>query len=93
MKTKIVRQINPSFSTDDPAIQKLLQSRTNATVRFRVVLDIRGKVSELHPLSGEPGLIKISRAAVKEWQFEPSSFDGQPVEVETTITVYFHFSS
>lgn len=91
MKKKLVRQMNPSFVTSDPVIQNLLQSRTNAKVRFRVVLDVTGKVSEIHSLSGLPRLITLSRAAVREWQYEPSSFDGEPVEVETTATVYWNF--
>jgi len=91
MKKKLVRQTNPSFVTSDPVIQKLLQSRTNAKVRFRVVLDGTGKVSEIHSLSGLPRLITLSRGAVKQSQYEPSFFDGEPVEVETTVTVYWNF--
>jgi len=91
MKKKLVRQMNPSFVTSDPVIQNLLQSRTNAKVRFRVVLDVTGKVSEIHSLSGLPRLITLSRGAVEQYQYEPSFFDGEPVEVETTVTVYWNF--
>lgn len=90
---KIVRQMLPWFSTSEPVIQQFLRSRTDATVRFRVVLDVSGKVSEIHLLSGDPRLVARSRAVVKEWRFEPSVFDGELVEVETTVTVSYHLSS
>jgi len=31
--------------------------------------------------------------AVKQWRYKPFLLDGQPLEVETTVTVTFHVRS
>jgi len=40
-------------------------------------------------LSGPPLLIQSALDAVKQWRYRPYVLNGEPVEVETTITVMF----
>ena len=47
----------------------------------------------LRVLSGHPLLVPGAIAAVKQWRYRPYLLNGQPVEVETTITVVFSLSS
>jgi periplasmic protein TonB len=43
--------------------------------------------------SGHPMLVPAALSAVKQWRYKPYLLNGQPVEVETTITVIFTLSS
>ncbi len=38
-------------------------------------------------------LVPAALSAVKQWRYKPYLLNGQPVEVETTITVTFNLTS
>jgi protein TonB len=63
----------------------------NARVQGLVVLEARiskvGKIEELRLISGHPLLAGAALDAVRQWQYSPYSLNGEPVEVETQITV------
>ncbi len=40
-------------------------------------------------LSGHPILAKAAREAVSQWHYRPTRLNGEPVEVETYVTVIF----
>ena len=48
-----------------------------------------GTIQNLRVLSGPPLLIQSALDAVKQWRYRPYVLNGEPVEVETTITVMF----
>ena len=58
-----------------------------------VVLDVRvsrdGSVQEVKLLSGQLLLADAAIAAVKQWRFRPRKVNGQPVEMETRVTLNF----
>jgi TonB family protein len=58
-----------------------------------VVLDVRagrdGSIREVRLLSGQLLLADAAMAAVKQWRFKPLVVNGQPVEMQTTITLNF----
>ena len=58
-----------------------------------VVLDLRigrdGEVQSVDLVSGERLLADAAIAAVKQWRFNPRRVDGQPVEMQTTVTLNF----
>ncbi len=37
----------------------------------------------------DPGLVRATLDAVRQWRYQPTLLNGQPVEVVTTITVDF----
>jgi protein TonB len=57
------------------------------------VIDTNGHITNLQLVSGHPMLVPAAIAAVKQWRYKPYLLNGQPVEVETTITVIFTLSS
>lgn len=63
--------------------------RIEGTVRLRAVIGRDGTVQSLEILSGHPMLAKAAVAAVREWRYRPTLLRGEPVEVETFITVIF----
>lgn len=64
-----------------------------ANVQGAVVLQARiatnGTVVALHYISGPLALVSAVETAVQQWLYQPTLLNGQPMEVETTITVIF----
>jgi len=58
-----------------------------------VVLEVRaardGSIQEVKLLSGQRLLADAAIAAVKQWRFQPRKVHGQPVEMQTTVTLNF----
>lgn len=79
----LVNRIVPAY----PELAR--QMRIEGTVRLRAVIGRDGTVKELEVLSGHPMLAKAAVAAVREWRYRPTLLRGEPVEVETFITVIF----
>jgi len=53
------------------------------------VISKEGTIQELQYVSGPPLLMKAAMDAVKEWRYKPTTLNGEPVEVDTTIDVVF----
>jgi hypothetical protein len=58
-------------------------------VVLNAVVGTDGTVMNVRPLSGPASLVSAATDAVKWWKYQPYLMDGQPVEVETTVTVSF----
>jgi len=54
-----------------------------------IVSPLDGTVSQLEVVSGHPLLVQSALDAVKQWRYQPEVLNGDPVEVDTTITVTF----
>jgi TonB family protein len=62
------------------------------TVILDAVIGKDGQISSLKLVSGPPELTKAAWAAVKQWTYKPYLLNGDPVSVETTVTVTFALS-
>jgi TonB family protein len=62
-------------------------------VQGLVVLDVRisrdGEVHNVNVVSGQHLLADAAIAAVKMWRFNPRTVNGQPTEMQTTVTLNF----
>jgi protein TonB len=68
-------------------------ARVQGDVILSAVIDVNGQITNLQLVSGHPMLVPAALDAVKQWRYKPYLLNGQPVEVETTITVIFTLSS
>jgi protein TonB len=68
-------------------------ARVQGDVVLSAVIDTNGHITNLQLVSSHPMLVPAAIAAVKQWRYNPYLLNGQPVEVETTITVIFTLSS
>lgn len=59
------------------------------TVYLRAIIGTDGTVRELVVISGHPILANSALQAVRQWRYQPTRLNGEPVEVETFITVNF----
>lgn len=51
-----------------------------------------GTIRELQVKSGLPVLAQAALDAVKQWRYRPYMLNGEPVEVDTQITINFTLS-
>jgi len=82
----LVRRIEPVYP------QSAVQTRTEGTVRLRALIARDGTVTALELLSGHPILARAAMDAVKQWRYRPTLLSGEPVEVDTYVTVIFTLS-
>jgi TonB family protein len=48
-----------------------------------------GAVQEVKVISGQHELAAAAIAAVKQWRFNPHKVNGEPVEIQTRVTLNF----
>jgi TonB family protein len=78
---KIVNHVSPTY----PALAA--QGHITGAVELRVVIAKDGTVQNVSLISGNPLLAQSATDAVKQWRYQPTLVDNQPVEVESTVTV------
>lgn len=66
-----------------------LQIRLQGTVVLHAIISRDGTITSLVVISGHPLLVGAALDAVKQWRYRPTILDGEPVEVDTTISVVF----
>jgi protein TonB len=64
-------------------------ARVQGEVVLSAIINANGQIENLQLVSGHPMLVPAAIAAVKTWRYKPYLLNGQPVEVDTTITVIF----
>lgn len=63
------------------------------TVSLRAVITTSGGISGLSVISSpDPALSEAAMEAVRQWRYQPTLLNGQPVEVVTTISVSFRLN-
>jgi protein TonB len=70
-----------------------VQTRTQGTVVLHAIISREGRIEALEILSGHPLLVQAAVDAVRQWRYRPTFLNGEPVEVETSITVTFRLSN
>jgi protein TonB len=69
------------------------QARIQGTVRLQAIIAKDGTIQSLEVVSGHPLLVQSALDAVRQWRYQPTLLNGEPVEVSTTIDVVFTLSS
>jgi TonB family protein len=82
-KSRITRMVQPAY----PQIAKT--AHIEGTLVLHAVIAKDGTIQELQYVSGPQLLMKASMDAVRQWQYQPMLLNGEPVEVDTTISVVF----
>ncbi len=66
-----------------------LQMRLEGTVVLHAIISRDGHINALEVASGSPFFVQAAIDAVRQWRYRPTLLNGEPVEVETSITVIF----
>jgi protein TonB len=85
-QAKLVRQPRPVY----PPLAK--QARISGTVKLSAVISKDGTIQQLEVISGHPLLVPAALEAVKQWVYQPTLLNNEPVEVITQIDVNFTLS-
>jgi len=64
-------------------------ARVQGSVVLQAVIGKDGNIQNLKLVSGHPMLAPAAIEAVKQWKYKPYFLNGEPVEVDTQITVNF----
>jgi protein TonB len=67
-------------------------ARVQGSVILAAVIGKDGTIQNLHVISGHPLLTQAALDAVKQWRYRPYILNGEPVEVDTQVTVNFTLS-
>lgn len=79
----LVRKVDPVY----PPIAKT--AHISGTVVLHAIIGKDGAVQHLEYVSGPPLLMKSAMDAINQWRYKPTMLNGEPVEVDTTISVVF----
>ncbi|PYX09747.1 MAG: hypothetical protein DMG88_04610 [Acidobacteria bacterium] len=82
----LIQRVEPTY----PPLA--IQTRTQGQVILQAVISREGRIENLQVVSGHPLLVKAAIDAVRQWRYRPYVLNGEPVEVETQVTVNFVLS-
>jgi TonB family protein len=79
----LLKKVSPVYP------QQALQLKIEGPVQIMATISKNGTITNQKLLSGDPILGRAAMDAVKQWKYEPYYLDGQPVDIQTQITVNF----
>jgi periplasmic protein TonB len=83
---RLIQKIEPRY----PVLAQA--ARIQGQILLTAIISKTGEIQNLVLISGHPLLVPAAMEAVKKWRYRPYLLNGEPVEVETTITVNFKLS-
>jgi periplasmic protein TonB len=79
----LIRKVQPVYP------RTALTMHIEGAVLLSAKISKTGDISSLKVLSGDSRLAQAALVAVRQWKYKPYLLDGEPVEIETTITLNF----
>jgi len=86
MEGNLIYRVQPTY----PPLARA--ARIQGTVLLRAIISRNGTIENLQTISGHPMLVGAALDAVRQWRYRPYILNGDPVEVETQVTVIFSLS-
>jgi len=80
---QLVNLVDPVYPPDAE------QQRIEGTVKLRATIGVDGSIKDLQPLSGPALLLPAALIAVREWRYNPTLLNGQPIETQEDISLVF----
>jgi len=84
---RLVREVRPLY----PPLAR--QARIQGVVKINAIVSRDGTVQSLETVSGHPLLVNAALDAVRQWLYEPTQLNGEPVEVILVVDVNFRLSN
>ncbi len=86
MASNITGKVAPVYPDDARA------GKIQGTVVLHAIIEKDGKISNLTVVSGPKELQMAALDAVRQWTYKPYLLNGNPTQVDTTISVNFHIN-
>jgi protein TonB len=83
---RLIHRVEPLY----PPLAR--QTRVSGVVELVGIIATDGRIRELKLLSGSPLLAPAALEAVRQWVYEPTLLNGEPVELVATISVIFRLN-
>ena len=80
---RLINRVQPVYP------EEVSKEKISGTVKLHVIIAKDGKIQQIQVVSGHPLLVQSAIDAVRQWQYQPTLLNGQPVEVDTQIDVVF----
>ena len=81
--SRLTGRVEPQY----PRIAQI--AHIQGDVVLQILIDKQGHVAKAKQKSGHPILIQAAIDAVSKWDYQPFLLNGQPTDVETSVTVKF----
>jgi protein TonB len=79
----LIKRVTPKYPPN------ALSMRVQGIVQLDATINKEGSITNLKVTSGDAVLARAATDAVKQWRYKPYYLNGEPVEIQTQITVNF----
>jgi protein TonB len=80
----LIQRVQPQY----PALAR--QIHREGQVELHAIISTDGTIRSLQVVSGDPLFVQSALDAVQQWRYHPTVLNGQPVEIDTYISVIYH---
>ena len=79
----LIKRMQPQYP------KNAISMHLEGAVQLEATIDKQGQVTNIKVLNGDKMLARAATDAVRQWRYKPYFLNGQPVEIQTQITVNF----
>ena len=79
----LIKRVQPRYP------QTALSMRVQGAVQMEATINKEGNITNLKVVSGDAVLAHAASEAVRQWRYKPYYLNGEPVDIQTQITVNF----
>jgi periplasmic protein TonB len=79
----LIRRVAPKY----PPLAR--PTRVEGVVRLACIIGVDGRLNSITTVSGHPLLVPAAVEAVRQWRYQPTLLNGNPVEVVMQVSVNF----
>ena len=79
----LIKKVAPAYPSS------ALRMGVEGTVELLATVSKNGEISQVKVLSGDSQLTKAATDAVKQWKYKPYLLNGEPVEIQTQVSIIF----
>lgn len=79
----VIKKVQPTYPGN------ALRVQLEGSVHLLATIGKSGNITKVKTLGGEPLLAQAATEAVKQWKYKPYLLNGEPVEIQTQITINF----
>jgi len=96
--TPVLQTLNVSQGVSQGLLTKKVQPiyprnaltmHVEGSVELQATISKTGDITKVKVLSGDGLLAKAASDAVKQWKYKPYLLNGEPVEIQTEVTINF----
>jgi periplasmic protein TonB len=79
----LIKKVPPAYPAN------ALRMHIEGSVELIATISKEGAITHIKVISGETQLTKAATDAVKQWKYKPYLLNGEPVEIQTQVTINF----